>query len=187
MSCHIKILSVLAQEQQKLESDILYPINVFSGSLTILSKKEKLSKRNFYKHLLFVKNLWRLNCTLNTLKTTYWFPVLSLQNKNGSFVQNFSQMHIFKRCCAFNKMNAKLTLNFYLGLKKCLWLINYLKNCPPNDDVAYVSSFGSLILGNNNRNSPQYWAYPMYHQLSIAYVTFLTEPQGEWRGVRNCF
>ena len=126
--------------------------------------------------LIFVKNLWRLNCTLNTLKTTYWFPVLSLQNKNGSFVQNYSQMHIFKRCCSFNKINAKLTLNLYLGLKKCLWLINYLKNCPPNDDVAYVSSFGSLILGNNNRNSPQYWAYPMYHQLNIAYFTFLPEP-----------
>ena len=49
MSCHIEILSVLAQEQQKLESDILYPMNVFSGPLTISSKKEKLSKRNFYK------------------------------------------------------------------------------------------------------------------------------------------
>ena len=121
LSCHIKILSVLAQEQQKLESDILYPINVFSGPLTISSKKEWF-KTKFLSpfFFIFVKNLWRLNCTLNTLKTTYWFPVLSLQNKNGSFVQNYSQMHIFKRCCSFNKINAKLTLNLYLGLKKCL-------------------------------------------------------------------
>ena len=50
LSCHIKILSVLAQEQQKLESDILYPINVFSGPLTISSKKEWF-KKNLY--LLF--------------------------------------------------------------------------------------------------------------------------------------
>ena len=116
LSCHIKILSVLAQEQQKLESDIRYPKKVFSGPLTISSKKY-LFIINFYKLFFytFVKSLWRLNCTLNTLKTTYWFPVLSLQNKNGSFVQNYSEMHIFKRCCAFNKLNAKLTLNFYLG------------------------------------------------------------------------
>ena len=72
LSCHIKILSVLAQEQQKLESDILYPINVFSGPLTISSKKEwfktKILSPFFF---IFVKNLWRLNCTLNTIKTTY--------------------------------------------------------------------------------------------------------------------
>ena len=57
LSCHIKILSVLAQEQQKLESDILYPINVFSGLLTILSIKEEWFKRNCY--LLFSSFLSR--------------------------------------------------------------------------------------------------------------------------------
>ena len=130
---------------------------------------------------------WIALSTLLKLLTGFQFSACKTKMDLLCFVQNFSQMHIYMRCCAFNKMNAKLTLNFYLGLKKCLWLINYLKNCPPNDDVAYVSSFGSLILSNNNRNSPQYWAYPMYHQLSIAYFTFLTEPQGELKGGRNRF
>ena len=148
--------------------------------------------------------LWRLNA-LSTLKTTHRLPVLILQNKSGSFVQNHQQMHISKRGplklplvldyeFGYNKVfqqfkNIHKTQPFiYLHLlskiimknkllltkpfawqnnrlsrillltpsQKILWVICYLKNCLPNDDVAYVSSFGSLIFSNNNRNYPQY-------------------------------
>ena len=82
LSCHIKILSVLAQEQQKLESDILYLINVFSGTLTISSKKEWF-KTKFLSpfFFIFVKNLWRLNCTLNTLKLLTGFQFSACKTK----------------------------------------------------------------------------------------------------------
>ena len=117
---------------------------------------------------------WIALSTLLKLLTGYQFSAcktkMDLLSKTVRKCTSFKQVYF-----SFSKIITKLTL--YLSwFEKSFGLINYLKNCLPNGDVAYVSSFGSLIFSNNNRNYPQYWAYSRSHVSSSQHCIFYISP-----------